>query len=112
MLYLKTFLYIFHAAYIYNCLVLDSRAQILKRLPWRYAAVMVVSCAQLYGDVLYFMTEHYEDYAHVDWSHWLYYFVYFSMFNIVWLVIPTTLIVWAWINTSQAVSQRDRLKAH
>jgi cholestenol Delta-isomerase len=85
--------------------------QILKRLPWRYAAVMVVSCAQLYGDVLYFMTEHYDEYAHVDWSHWLYYFVYFSMFNIVWIIIPTTLIVWAWINTSHAVSHSDKQKS-
>jgi len=83
---------------------------ILHRKAYRYPILLLVSAFQLYGDVLYFLTEYIEGYMHVDFSHWLYYIVYFTFFNTFWIVIPIISIVYATYMISQAFRQLEGKK--
>lgn len=69
---------------------------------YRYPVLILVSAFQLYGDVLYFMTEHYENYFHVNFSSALYYIVYFSLFNLFWIIIPSASIAYGTVKIIQA----------
>ena len=63
---------------------------------------------QLYGAVLYFYTEHRDDYIHSEYGHPIYFWFYFVFMNVLWIVIPFVLIVDAWcqLSTVQALSDR------
>ncbi|XP_005110221.1 3-beta-hydroxysteroid-Delta(8),Delta(7)-isomerase [Aplysia californica] len=60
---------------------------------YRYALQMILSLCQLYGDVLYFLTEIKEGFVHGPFGHPLYFCFYFVFLNSLWIVIPSCLIV-------------------
>ncbi|XP_031421376.1 3-beta-hydroxysteroid-Delta(8),Delta(7)-isomerase [Clupea harengus] len=76
--------------------------------PYRYVLQLIISLGQLYGAVLYFYTEHRDDYIHSEYGHPIYFWFYFVFMNVLWIVIPFVLIVDAWcqLSTVQALSDR------
>ena len=60
----------------------------LARRPYRYVVQLMVSMCQLYGVVLYFMTEYKEDFIHGEMYHPIYFWVYFFLMNLIWVVVP------------------------
>ncbi|KAJ1839629.1 hypothetical protein LPJ73_006690, partial [Coemansia sp. RSA 2703] len=65
---------------------------VLADSPIRYAAQLITSLAQLYGDVIYMATNYMEGFRYTN-PHPLYFYGYFVMMNLPWIVIPTLLIV-------------------
>jgi cholestenol delta-isomerase len=65
----------------------------LSQKPYRYVIQLLLSVCQLYGDVLYFMTEIKEDFKHGEMWHPLYFWFYFVFMNILWIIIPSLCIV-------------------
>lgn len=60
---------------------------------YRYAWQLLLSLFQLYGDVLYFMTEFKEGFIHSPTDIPLYFYFYFIFLNSLWIIIPLLLIV-------------------
>ncbi|XP_040298495.1 3-beta-hydroxysteroid-Delta(8),Delta(7)-isomerase [Bufo bufo] len=82
----------------------------LRNKPYRFVLQLIVSLGQLYGDVLYFYTEYREGFIHSEMWHPLYFWFYFVFMNALWIVIPSALIVDAWINLSKSQSAADRIR--
>ncbi|ELT92715.1 hypothetical protein CAPTEDRAFT_171071 [Capitella teleta] len=78
--------------------------------PNRYVVQMMVSLFQLYGDVLYFMTEAKEDFSHGPKGHPLYFWFYFVFMNAIWIVLPALCIVESFKELSSAQKSHDQLK--
>lgn len=74
----------------------------LRRRPYRYVVQLVLSAFQLYGDVLYFMTEVKEDFSHGDMWHPLYFWFYFVFLNVIWIVVPLLCIGESFIQLNSA----------
>ncbi|XP_067880369.1 3-beta-hydroxysteroid-Delta(8),Delta(7)-isomerase [Heterodontus francisci] len=74
----------------------------LQNKPYRFVLQLIVSLGQLYGDVLYFYTEYRDGFSHSDLGHPLYFWFYFIFMNSLWIVIPSILILDAWVNLSRA----------
>lgn len=60
---------------------------------YRYALQMILSLCQLYGDILYFLTEIKDGFVHGPTDNPLYFYFYFLFMNILWIIIPIILIV-------------------
>jgi cholestenol delta-isomerase len=73
----------------------------------RYVVQLLLSLFQLYGDVLYFYTEVKEDFSHGPKGHPLYFWFYFFTMNIIWIIIPSCLIVEAFVKLSSAQQLKD-----
>ncbi|XP_030625590.1 3-beta-hydroxysteroid-Delta(8),Delta(7)-isomerase [Chanos chanos] len=82
---------------------------------YRFVLQLIVSLGQLYGAVLYFYTEHRDDYMHSEFGHPIYFWFYFTFMNFLWIVIPFILIVdsWSQLSSTQALSDstKDKPKA-
>ncbi|XP_076132065.1 3-beta-hydroxysteroid-Delta(8),Delta(7)-isomerase [Alosa pseudoharengus] len=76
--------------------------------PYRYVLQLIISLGQLYGDILYFYTEHRDGYMHSEHGHPIYFWFYFVFMNGLWIVIPFALIVDAWrqLSAVQAISDK------
>ena len=74
----------------------------------RYIATILVSLAQLYGDILYYMTAYKEDFKHGPVGHPIYFWFYFVFMNAIWIVIPFILLVDACRNTFKAQILADK----
>ena len=83
----------------------------LKNHPSRYLLQLVVSIGQLYGCVLYFSVEWQEDFKHGPKFHPLYFWFYFFFMNVLWIVIPSVLIVNASQNLMSAQAVHDGKKS-
>ena len=71
-------------------------------LPWRHAAIVLVSTGQLYGCVLYYYTSvvtHFED-TH---DGLLFFWCYFVLMNAIWIVVPACAIAHAFGKISTAL---------
>ncbi|KAF6090895.1 hypothetical protein HJG60_012257 [Phyllostomus discolor] len=64
----------------------------LRQQPLRFVLQLVVSVGQIYGDVLYFLTEYRDGFQHGDLGHPLYFWFYFVFMNALWLVLPGILV--------------------
>ncbi|CAD7688914.1 unnamed protein product [Nyctereutes procyonoides] len=64
----------------------------LRQQPLRFVLQLVVSVGQIYGDVLYFLTEHRDGFQHGELGHPLYFWFYCVM-NGLWLVLPGILVL-------------------
>lgn len=82
----------------------------LQNKPYRFVLQLIVSLGQLYGDVLYFYTEYREGFSHSEMWHPLYFWFYFVFMNALWIIIPSILIVDAWINLSKSQYTADRIR--
>ncbi|XP_075041668.1 3-beta-hydroxysteroid-Delta(8),Delta(7)-isomerase [Mixophyes fleayi] len=78
-----------------------------RKHPYRFVLQLIVSLGQLYGDVLYFYTEYREGFSHSEMWHPIYFWFYFVFMNALWIVIPSCLIVDAWINLSHSQAKAD-----
>ncbi|KAL2104138.1 hypothetical protein ACEWY4_001006 [Coilia grayii] len=76
--------------------------------PYRFVLQLIISLGQLYGAVLYFYTEHRDGYMHSEYGHPIYFWFYFVFMNVLWIVIPLTLIVDAWSQLSAAQALSDK----
>lgn len=65
----------------------------LRQQPLRFVLQLVVSVGQIYGDVLYFLTEHRDGFQHGEFGHPLYFWFYFIFMNALWLVIPAVFVL-------------------
>ncbi|XP_042525160.1 3-beta-hydroxysteroid-Delta(8),Delta(7)-isomerase [Dipodomys spectabilis] len=65
----------------------------LRQQPVRYVLQLMVSLGQIYGDVLYFMTEYRDEFQHSEMGHPVYFWFYFVFMNALWLVIPGILLL-------------------
>ncbi|XP_004587949.1 3-beta-hydroxysteroid-Delta(8),Delta(7)-isomerase [Ochotona princeps] len=65
----------------------------LRQHPLRFILQLVVSVGQVYGDVLYFLTEHRDGFQHGEMGHPLYFWFYFVFLNGLWLVLPGFLVL-------------------
>lgn len=79
--------------------------------PIDWALTHNVIPGQLYGAVLYFFTEHRDGYAHSELGHPVYFWFYFVFMNVLWIVIPLSLIVDAWRQLTAAQTQTDNTKS-
>ncbi|KAJ1937933.1 hypothetical protein FBU59_004605 [Linderina macrospora] len=70
---------------------------VLTDSPVRYVAQLIVSVMQLYGNVLYMLTNAFEGFAYSN-PHPYYFYGYFVFMNAIWVVIPIYLIHDAWTN--------------
>ncbi|KAK6176590.1 hypothetical protein SNE40_014845 [Patella caerulea] len=75
---------------------------------YRYIIQLALSICQLYGDVLYFMTEIKEDFPHGDHRNPMYFWFYFVFMNMLWIIMPLILIVQASMKLAQTQSFADR----
>ena len=66
---------------------------------------MLVSTAQLYGDILYMLIEWMEDFSHGPVFHPLYFWGYFVVMNSFWIIIPSILIAESAVVITRAVRQ-------
>ncbi|XP_061909193.1 3-beta-hydroxysteroid-Delta(8),Delta(7)-isomerase [Entelurus aequoreus] len=82
----------------------------LTNKPYRFVLQLILSLGQLYGAVLYFFTEHREDYSHSELGHPIYFWFYFVFLNFLWIVIPLALIVDAWRQLTTAQRHKDGTK--
>nr|XP_044996477.1 3-beta-hydroxysteroid-Delta(8),Delta(7)-isomerase isoform X1 [Jaculus jaculus] len=64
----------------------------LRQQPLRFVLQLVVSAGQIYGDVLYFLTEHHNGFQHGELGHPIYFWFYFVFMNGLWLVLPGVLV--------------------
>ncbi|NP_001166416.1 3-beta-hydroxysteroid-Delta(8),Delta(7)-isomerase [Cavia porcellus] len=63
----------------------------LRQHPSRYVLQFVISLGQIYGDLLYFLTEYRDGFQHGEMGHPIYFWFYFFFMNVLWLVIPGVL---------------------
>ncbi|NWH42467.1 EBP isomerase, partial [Chloropsis hardwickii] len=100
-------------AWAWGPLSLLTFLALLRQHPARHVLQLVVSLGQLYGDVLYFLTEARAGWAHSD-PHPLYFWGYFVGLNGLWLLVPALLLLDAGhqLATAQRGHDRPRHKAH
>ncbi|XP_017710891.1 PREDICTED: 3-beta-hydroxysteroid-Delta(8),Delta(7)-isomerase [Rhinopithecus bieti] len=79
----------------------------LRQHPLRFVLQLVVSVGQIYGDVLYFLTEHRDGFQHGELGHPLYFWFYFVFMNALWLVLPGVLVLDAVKHLTHAQSMLD-----
>ncbi|XP_029466706.1 3-beta-hydroxysteroid-Delta(8),Delta(7)-isomerase [Rhinatrema bivittatum] len=79
----------------------------LRQQPHRFVLQLIVSLGQLYGDVLYFYTEYRDGFSHSQPGHPIYFWFYFIFMNMLWIVIPSALILDASYNLGQAQTVAD-----
>lgn len=48
---------------------------------------------QIYGDVLYFLTEYRDGFQHSELGHPLYFWFYFVFLNALWMLLPGILVL-------------------
>ncbi|GAU87523.1 hypothetical protein RvY_00354 [Ramazzottius varieornatus] len=77
----------------------------LQNKPYVHVLQMLVSTAQLYGDILYMVIEWMEDFSHGPVFHPLYFWGYFVVMNAFWIIIPASLIAESAIVITKAVRQ-------
>lgn len=84
---------------------------ILHRKPWSHTLQILISCGQIYGDILYFATTALEGLTHSR-PEWLYFWFYFVIVNAIWIIIPSYIICGAArkISTAVAIQQRPNTK--
>mmetsp|Transcript_2939 Transcript_2939/g.8605 ORF Transcript_2939/g.8605 Transcript_2939/m.8605 type:complete len:219 (-) Transcript_2939:2034-2690(-) len=80
---------------------------ILQRKPWAYTLQILISCGQIYGDILYFGTTILEGLIHSR-PEFLYFWFYFVIVNAIWIVIPSYVILRAARSISSAVAFQQR----
>ena len=73
----------------------------------RYILQLAVSVGQLYGCILYFSIEWVEGFIHGPLYHHIYFWFYFFFMNMIWIVIPSLLIVDSCVNLSKAQNVAD-----
>ncbi|KAL5020981.1 hypothetical protein ScPMuIL_000136 [Solemya velum] len=74
---------------------------------YRYLLQMLVSSFQLYGDVIYYITEILENFAHGKKGHPLYFWFYFVFLNSWWLIVPVLLILRSFFKLSSTQALAD-----
>ncbi|XP_030048266.1 3-beta-hydroxysteroid-Delta(8),Delta(7)-isomerase [Microcaecilia unicolor] len=94
-------------AWIWGPLSIWAVVAFLRQQPHRFVLQLIISLGQLYGDVLYFYTEYRDGFSHSQLGHPIYFWFYFVFMNMLWILIPSALIVDAWYNLSQAQSVAD-----
>ncbi|KAL6777069.1 CDI1 [Auxenochlorella protothecoides x Auxenochlorella symbiontica] len=77
---------------------------LLHRASWRYTLLIIVSVAQIYGDVLYYATCYLEDFKHSR-PEMRYFWIYFVVINAIWIVVPGYCIRHSWHAISRALHQ-------
>ena len=80
----------------------------LTRQPYRHITQLMLSLFQLYGDVLYFMTEVKDGFIHGEMWHPLYFWFYFVFMNVLWIVIPLLCIGESCVELNKAQSVADK----
>uniref|UniRef100_A0A5F9DCR0 EXPERA domain-containing protein n=1 Tax=Oryctolagus cuniculus TaxID=9986 RepID=A0A5F9DCR0_RABIT len=68
---------------------------------------LVLSVGQIYGDVLYFLTEQRDGFQHGELGHPLYFWFCFVFMNALWLVLPGVLVLDAAKHLAHAPSTLD-----
>lgn len=76
--------------------------------PYRYVVQLILSLCQLYGDVLYFMTEFKEGCIHGEKYHPLYFWFYFVFLNSIWIVVPFLCVLESFNKLSRAQALGDK----
>ena len=77
--------------------------------PWRYTVQLVLSLCQLYGDTLYFLTEIFEGFQHGEYLHPIYFWFYFFFMNMIWIVIPSFLVIDSWCHIAKVQRENDKI---
>ncbi|XP_069319158.1 3-beta-hydroxysteroid-Delta(8),Delta(7)-isomerase [Eulemur rufifrons] len=80
-------------AFLWGPLSLWVVIAFLRHQPLRFVLQFVVSMGQMYGDVLYFLTEYRDGFQHGELGHPLYFWFYFVFLNTLWLVVPGVLVL-------------------
>jgi cholestenol delta-isomerase len=78
---------------------------IMLRWPSRYPLQLCVSLGQLYGVLLYFLTETFDKKGHIHPNRF-YFWVYYVAMNLPWVVVPSLLIIQAWNRMLPAISDK------
>ncbi|XP_060230395.1 3-beta-hydroxysteroid-Delta(8),Delta(7)-isomerase [Meriones unguiculatus] len=79
----------------------------LRQQPFRFVLQLVVSVGQIYGDVLYFLTEQKDGFQHGELGHPLYFWFYFVFMNGIWVMIPGVLVLDSIKHLTDAQSMLD-----
>ncbi|XP_051824047.1 3-beta-hydroxysteroid-Delta(8),Delta(7)-isomerase [Antechinus flavipes] len=83
-------------AWAWGPLSLWAVGAFLRQRPERFLLQLIISLGQLYGDVLYFLTEYREGFQHGEFGHPLYFWFYFVFLNALWIIVPSALLLDAW----------------
>ncbi|XP_074063015.1 LOW QUALITY PROTEIN: 3-beta-hydroxysteroid-Delta(8),Delta(7)-isomerase [Macrotis lagotis] len=94
-------------AWAWGPLSLWAVGAFLRQRPERFLLQLVISLGQLYGDVLYFLTEYRDGFQHGELGHPLYFWFYFIFLNALWIVVPSVLLLDAWHKLVCAQSLAD-----
>ena len=78
----------------------------IRNRPYRHIAQLTLSLFQLYGDVLYFLTELKDGFPHGQMWHPQYFWFYFVFMNSLWIIIPLVCI----FESSVALNAAQRCK--
>ncbi|XP_064633235.1 3-beta-hydroxysteroid-Delta(8),Delta(7)-isomerase-like [Lineus longissimus] len=96
-------------AFVDGPLCLLTALAFIKNRPDRYVFQLIVSMMQLYGDVLYFMTECRDDFQHGELWHPLYFWFYFVFMNIWWIIVPILCIIQSYNRMCCAQNKTDAM---
>lgn len=80
----------------------------LKRSPSRYILQLLVSTGQLYGTIIFFMTEFRDGLAHCKYGDPLYFWFYFIGMNAPWVVVPILNMIHSFRHLSAAQTCLDQ----
>ncbi|XP_020832088.1 3-beta-hydroxysteroid-Delta(8),Delta(7)-isomerase [Phascolarctos cinereus] len=94
-------------AWVWGPLSLWAVGAFLQQRPERFLLQLVISLGQLYGDVLYFLTEYRDGFQHGELGHPLYFWFYFVFLNALWIIVPSALLLDAWRQLVLAQSLAD-----
>ncbi|XP_072174586.1 3-beta-hydroxysteroid-Delta(8),Delta(7)-isomerase-like [Diadema setosum] len=79
----------------------------LNRFPSRYLLQLLVSTGQLYGTIIFFMTEYRDKLIHCKYGHPLYFWFYFMTMNIPWIIVPILNVIYCFGHLSAAQASLD-----
>jgi len=75
---------------------------------YRHVLAVFLCTMQLYGVTLYFMTEHLENYKHVQLNSFKCYWFYYWFFNLLWVAVPAVFLVQSILHIVQTYQKLER----
>ncbi|XP_072026112.1 3-beta-hydroxysteroid-Delta(8),Delta(7)-isomerase-like [Amphiura filiformis] len=80
---------------------------VVNKASYRNVLQICVAMGQFYGVVIFFITEHLDDYIHSPKGHLIYFWLYMVGMNSPWVIIPPMIIAKAWGEVSAAQALHD-----
>ncbi len=90
-------------------LMMDCRYAIGAKTTYQHTLQLVISVAQLYGDLVYFITV-ILDGEEIGSPEPVYFWFYFIFMNSIWIVVPLCVGIHSWLAISKAFESKKKKK--